>query len=136
MAKVVRLPVPVGQDAEAGAHADNERKHRLFAWANTVLRQLGLDRAVLKANSLEALRRITLDVDSVDVLLAIRDALHPTNSPRQEHFRGLRGGGLKQILKNRFAELKKNPKPRCNGASWRTGPSSCNSTRRIKLLVI
>ncbi len=42
---------------------------------------------------------------SAEVTLAIRDALHPASGPRQEHFRGLKEGGLKQILKNRFAEL-------------------------------
>jgi hypothetical protein len=39
--------------------------------------------------------------------LAIRDALHPATGDRQEHFRGLREGALKQILKNRLADLKR-----------------------------
>ena len=68
---------------------------------------LGLDKAVAAARSIEELRRITLDVDSAEIALAIRDALHPASGHRQEHFRGLREGGLKVILKNRFTELKK-----------------------------
>ena len=51
---------------------------------------LGLDKAVAAARSIEELRRITLDVDSAEIALAIRDALHPASGQRQEHFRGLR----------------------------------------------
>jgi predicted P-loop ATPase len=72
-----------------------------------VLKRLGLDRAVAAASSIEELRSLTLDVDGAEVTLAIRDALHPASGRRQEHFRGLKEGGLKLILKNRFAELKK-----------------------------
>jgi predicted P-loop ATPase len=108
MAKLISLPVPLEQDTEAHARADSERKRRLFEWADTVLKQLGLDRAVARVSSIAALRRITLDADGAEVILAIRDALHPASGQRQEYFRGLREGGLKQILKNRFAELKRN----------------------------
>ena len=59
------------------------------------------------ARSIEELRRVTFNADSAEVALAIRDALHPASGHRQEHFRGLKEGGLKLILKNRFAELKK-----------------------------
>ena len=51
--------------------------------------------------------RVTFNADSAEATLAIRDALHPASGHRQEHFRGLKEGGLKLILKNRFAELKK-----------------------------
>src|SRR5262249_7940547 len=44
---------------------------------------------------------------SAEVTLAIRDALRPASGRRQQHFDGLREGGLKQILKNRFVKLKK-----------------------------
>jgi predicted P-loop ATPase len=108
MVEPIKLPVPASQDAEAHARADSERKRQLFAWAELVLKQLGLDRAVARASSVEALRRITLDAGSAEVVLAIRDALHPSSGHRQEHFRGLKEGGLKQVLKNRFTELKKN----------------------------
>jgi predicted P-loop ATPase len=83
------------------------RTRRLFDWATTVLRDLGLARAVAQATSLEELRGITLNLDDAEVSLAIRDALHPATGDRQEHFRGLREGALKQILKNRLADLKK-----------------------------
>ena len=72
-----------------------------------MLKRLGLDKAVAAAKSIEELRKITLDVDSAEIALAIRDALHPASGDRQEHFRGLKEGGLKLILKNRFVELKK-----------------------------
>jgi predicted P-loop ATPase len=107
MVKVISLPVPVSQDAEDHARADTLRNQRLFDWADAVLKRLRLDKAVAAAKSIEELRRVTLNVDSAEVALAIRDALFPASSHRQEYFRGLKGGGLKLILKNRFAELKK-----------------------------
>ena len=45
--------------------ADTERNQRLFDWAEAVLKALGLDKAVAAARSIEDLRRIALDVDSV-----------------------------------------------------------------------
>jgi predicted P-loop ATPase len=99
--KIVRLPDPV-PDADA---ANAERNQRLFDWASTVLSRLGLDRAVRQAQSIEELRSITLNVD--DAALAICDALHPASGERAEHFRGLPEGGLKRILRNRLADLKK-----------------------------
>ena len=107
MVKVISLPVPASQDAEDHARADTQRNQRLFDWADAVLKRLGLDKAVAAARSIEELRRVTLNADSAEVALAIRDALHPASGHRQEHFRGLKEGGLKLILKNRFAELKK-----------------------------
>jgi predicted P-loop ATPase len=107
MAKVLGLPVPASQDAEDHARADTQRNQRLFDWADAVLKKLGLDKEVAAAKSIEELRRITLNADSAEVALAIRDALHPASGHRQEHFRGLKEGGLKLILKNRFAESKK-----------------------------
>ena len=107
MVKVISLPVPASQDAEDHARADTQRNQRLFDWADAVLKRLRLDKAVAAARSIEELRRVTLNADSAEVALAIRDALHPASGHRQEHFRGLKEGGLKLILKNRFAELKK-----------------------------
>jgi predicted P-loop ATPase len=105
--KVLQLPVPASQDADEYARADTQRKQQLFAWADAVLRRLGVDKAVAAARSVEELHRITFDADGAEAILAIRDALHPASGQRQEHFRGLREGSLKQILKNRFGELKK-----------------------------
>jgi predicted P-loop ATPase len=102
-----KLPAPTSQDADAHARADTQRTRRLFAWADAVLKKLRLDTAVAFARSIEELRRVMLDVDSAEVTLAIRDALHPASGHRQEHFRGLKESGLKLVLKNRFTELKK-----------------------------
>src|SRR5262245_7984142 len=110
MPKVVRLPVQVAQDADAHARANTERTRRLFAWADATLKRLGLDQTVLRAKSIEELDRMRLDVETAEITLAIRDALHPASGKREEHFRNLKEGGLKQILKNRFDELKKTRK--------------------------
>ena len=107
MAKVVKLPIPAAHDADEHARADTQRNQGLFAWADKVLKDLGLDRAVAAAKSIAELRKLTLDTDTLEVILAIRDALHPTSGQRQELFRGLKERGLKLILKNRFAEMKK-----------------------------
>ena len=110
MVDVIKLPVPASQganDADDHARAETQRNRRLFDWADGVLKRLGLDKAVSAAKSIEELHRLTLDVDSAEIALAIRDALHPASDRRQEHFRGLKEGGLKLILKNRLTELKK-----------------------------
>jgi predicted P-loop ATPase len=107
MVEVIKLPIPVSQDADEHARADTQRKQRLFEWCDAVLERLRLDKAVAAAKSIEELRRVTFDADSAEITLAIRDALHPASGRREEHFRGLKDGGLKLILKNRFAELKK-----------------------------
>ena len=107
MVKVIKLPAPASQDADEHARADTQRNQRLFDWANAVLKKLGVDKAVAAARSIEELRNITFNADSAEVTLAIRDALHPASGRRQEHFRGLKEGGLKLVLKNRFNELKK-----------------------------
>ena len=110
MVKVISLPVPASQDADDHARADTQRNQRLFDWADAVLKKLGLDKAVAAARSIEELRRVTFNADSAEVTLAIRDALHPASGHRQEHFRGLKEGGLKLILKNRFARVEENPR--------------------------
>jgi predicted P-loop ATPase len=106
--KVIKLPVSVSPDADEHARADTQRNQRLFDWADVVLKKLGLDKEVAAAQSIEKLRNITLDdADPAELILAIRDALHPASGHRQELFRGLTERGLKQILKNRLNELKK-----------------------------
>jgi predicted P-loop ATPase len=105
---VVKLPVSTPPpNAEEQARADSERRQRLFDWAEAVLTELGLTEAVARAQSKEELLAITLDVNNAEVAVAIRDALHPALGKRADHFRGLKEGSLKAILKNRFAELKK-----------------------------
>jgi len=108
--KIVKLPIPAAQQAKGAdehARADTERNQRLFDWADAVLKQLGLHKAVADAKSIETLRGVTFNADSAEIAMAIRDALHPASGKRAEYFRGLREGSLKQILKNRFTELKK-----------------------------
>jgi hypothetical protein len=55
MVKVLKLPVPVSQDADEFARADTERNQQLFAWADAVLKKLRLDKAVAAAKSIEEL---------------------------------------------------------------------------------
>ena len=108
MVDPIKLPIPTPPpNADAHARADTERNRRLFDWAEGLLKALGLDKTIAAARSIEDLRRIALDVDSAEIALALRDALHPASGQRQEHFRGLKEGSLKAILRNRFAEWKK-----------------------------
>jgi putative DNA primase/helicase len=107
MGEVIESPAPAPQDADEHARAETQRKRRVLDWADAELRRLGLTMAVAAARSIEELRSVTFNADSAEVALAIRDALHPASGHRQEHFRGLKDGGLRLILKNRFAELKK-----------------------------
>jgi predicted P-loop ATPase len=100
------IPFP-GPDAEAHARTETERKLKLFAWADGVLQQLGLPAKVAQAMSFDELRKITFHADDVTVELAIRDALHPTDRKRAEHFAGMKAGTLKRLLKSRFDEMKK-----------------------------
>jgi hypothetical protein len=106
MTEVIQLPVRTSTDADEHAQADNDRKRRLFDWALDVLKILGLDKAVTRAASIAELRAITLDLECTGITLAIRDALYPETGCRLDHFKGLREGSLKRILKNRFIELK------------------------------
>ena len=103
---IVPFPSPP-PDADEYARAETERRWRLFAWADSVLRELGLAERVARANSLDELLRITFDADAAEVALAIREALHPASGAKDDCFTGLRAGGLKQILKKRLDEMKK-----------------------------
>ena len=101
---VVVVPLHLG--AEEHARAETERKRQLLAWADHVLGRLGLSERVACANSLDYLRRITFDADAVDVVLAIREALHPASGAKAAYFEGLSAGGLKRILRKRFEDMK------------------------------
>jgi hypothetical protein len=70
MTDVVRLPVP----------ANPERNKRLFDWALEVLKGLGLDHAIALAKSTQELRSSALNVESVQITLAIRAALHSASA--------------------------------------------------------
>jgi hypothetical protein len=69
MAKLVRLPISLGDDDRARANA--ERTRRLFEWAAMVLQHLGLVGAVTEATTIEELRNITVDIEDAEVSLAI-----------------------------------------------------------------
>ena len=101
------IPFAGAPGAEEHADAETDRKNRLYAWGDGLLRQLGLADRVSRANSVEELRKITFEADAVEVGLAIRDALHPTSGTKADIFVGLREGSLKRVLNNRFSELKK-----------------------------
>jgi hypothetical protein len=93
-------------DTNDHARAETERKRQLFAWADGVVAEIGLAARVAQADLAE-LKRISLDLDSAEIDLAIRDALHPASGARAEHFTGLREGALKRILESRLNELKR-----------------------------
>jgi predicted P-loop ATPase len=98
--------ISISPSAETHASAETERKRQLFAWADRVLRELGLADRIARANDLNKLRKIVFDADAAKVALAIREALHPANGAKADCFAGLREGALKRILKNRFDEMK------------------------------
>ena len=104
MAETIDLVPQAAKNAEEHARADTQRNKQLFNWADGVLRSLGLDRAIAAAKSIQELRRITLNVDSAELALAIRDALRPASGQRQEHVRGLKEGGKRYSAEggNRF----------------------------------
>jgi hypothetical protein len=121
MSEVIQLPVLTSTDADEHAKADSDRKRRLFDWALEVLKRLGLDKAVTRAASIAELRAIRLDLECVEITLAIRDALYPESGCRLGHFQGLREGSLKRILKNRFSELKNSHEAKLQRRPGRTG---------------
>src|SRR5262249_42601857 len=102
-------------DADDRVHADDRRNQRLFDWARGVLSRLGLDRAIAQARTIDDLRRVVLDLEDGRIALAIRDALHPATGERQEHFRGLREGALKRVLRNQFNDLKEDREKKLRG---------------------
>ena len=58
---LIQFP-PLGADEHA--RAETERKRQLFAWADRVLREMGLAERVARASSLDELRKITFDADA------------------------------------------------------------------------
>ena len=88
--------------------SETDRKRQLYAWADRLLRELGLLDQIEQVNSHEDLRKITFDVNAPDVSLAILAALHPENGQRPaECFIDVGKRMLQQILKARFAEAKR-----------------------------
>jgi predicted P-loop ATPase len=134
MSTLIPFPAP---DAEEHASAETERKRRLFAWADHVLEEIGLVAKIAAAANVLDLSKISFDPDSVEVALAIRDVLHPTNGQRENCFVGMREGTLKRLLKTRFAELRRDREAalqRGHGAaSSRASTTTSNWTDDLKL---
>jgi predicted P-loop ATPase len=106
--KVVPLHPPHAEDpSRTGAQADADRQQRLVDWAIGVLTDLGFTAAIASAATLLVLRGLVFDPDAPGVELAVRDALYPALGARQEHFRGLKEGMLKRLLKSRFTDMVK-----------------------------
>jgi hypothetical protein len=95
------------QSADEHAQAETERKDRLFSWAETLLRELGFDRAIAAAGTMEELLRVVLDVDILEIALAIRAVLHPASKKREDAFIGVSKGTLHAIVRNRFNQWRK-----------------------------
>ena len=119
-------------DAEAHASAETARKQRLFAWADGVLREMGLAERIARASSLDELRKITFDPDAALVALAIREARHPASGVKADCFAGLSGGGLKRLLKMRFDGMKAEREAQLRHQGGRQSAAS-NWTDNLKL---
>lgn len=100
----IKTPPP---SAEEQADAETKRKHLLFAWADDLLEHLGYAKRIADASSFDELRKIVFNSDTIDIEVAIRDALHPASGKKADHFVGMRAGALKGLLKSRFNQLKK-----------------------------
>ena len=135
MSEVRKFPlVPSSLSAEDHARDETRRNNLLFAWADTLLAQLGVAQAIASANTPEELRKIVFDVDRAEAELAIREALHPVGGKKAAHFAHLKEGGLKRVLRMRFADAKKDRAAALGRGTGRanrrrTGPLTLSSTR-------
>jgi predicted P-loop ATPase len=102
---MARNVIPLVPTADAYAKTETERRQQLFVWADRVLAELGLIDRIVRAKDLNDLRKIMFDPNAA--MLAIREALHPASGKKLDLFHGLTQVDLKLILKNRFAEKKK-----------------------------
>jgi hypothetical protein len=95
----------------------------LSEWADAVLQRLGFAERVRRASTIEEVRLITFGANAVEVVLAIREALHPGSGRKAAHFKGLNDGGLKRILKKQFHELKKQREQELRDFAGQSGQS-------------
>lgn len=107
---------------------ETARKTALYKWADEILKELGLIDQIEQANSVEALRKIIFDVDTVEAELAIQEALHPESGHAAAHFDGLTKRPLKNLLKARFSGAKKLRMHAIGRGEFYTGPSGKSST--------
>jgi hypothetical protein len=129
------LAVTPPPDAEQYARAETERKRKLFAWVDATLEHLGVTERIADADSFDELRKVTFNVNVVDVELAIRDALRPASGRKADHFNGMTEGMLKRLLKRGFDERKKERREEVNSGRGVGGGqrSTYNWTEDLKL---
>jgi predicted P-loop ATPase len=118
------IPFSRRRGAEEHAAAETDHKTRLFAWADGVLRELGLAGRIAHADSLDELRKITFDADAAEVEIAIREALRPASGTKPDFLAGYTTGTLKRILRMRFKKMKEDREEqlRSQGSGQQSGP--------------
>jgi predicted P-loop ATPase len=121
---IINLPLPSSSVKSEAEHAREETasKAAWFEWAKGVLAKLGYTRRFRAARTLEELNDISFDKDSIDVMAAIHDALHPVSGSRAKYFVGENEARLKRILMNQFDELKMDAHKKLKGRAppdWR-----------------
>lgn len=111
-ALVKRKPEPRNtKSADQHAREQTEQMSALFAWADEVLKVVGLLAVLRGAKTREELDAVKLDEGAPTLILAIRDALHPGGrKSRKKHFASLSAGQLKGILRNRLKSHKDDAK--------------------------
>jgi predicted P-loop ATPase len=129
-ADLIAFPI----SADAHAQAETERKQKLFSWADAILQQLGFAARVAQAQSVSDVRKIVLDVENVDVAVAVNEALHPAVGPRATHFAGLRTETLRRLLKARLADMKRNREAELLGRGGRAHAYSWQSELKFDAL--
>jgi predicted P-loop ATPase len=122
------VPLPVSPEDRAGAEA--QRQQKLFDWAAGVLERLGLLREIKQVRSQYDVRRITIDLNDPEVVIAIQYALHPIKGKRESHFVGLTEANLKRLLQARLTALI-NERARELG-NWESGPDWSKKLERDK----
>lgn len=126
--------VPSSPGAEDYAKAETERKIRLFAWADGVLKSTGLAKRISLATTADELRKIVFDPEAAEVALAIQEAVNPASGVKTDHFEGLSKGALKAILKMRFGEMKAEREVQLQSSSpGGTKQRACNWAADLKL---
>jgi hypothetical protein len=98
------VPMP-GADAKAHADAETEDKRALFAWADELLKEIGIAQKVAEAKSVDDVRKVNFDAEDVDIVMAVRSALHPRSGKRARHFEHMKVDTLKRVLRMRFEEM-------------------------------
>jgi predicted P-loop ATPase len=84
---------------------ETTRRRRLYAWADDILKTLGLLDKIEQASIPTDLKKIKFDINAVEISLAIQAALFPEGGgERAAHFVGLKAAELKRIIQAGFNE--------------------------------